>query len=78
VAETLNYTIQVPINDEYMMYVRAAAQRENRSLAGFVRHLILLDLQHRGMVDDNFAIIEGSEREHEEGPPPTEPTAAAA
>jgi len=47
-------TLTIPIPRKYDGAIKRAAQGEVRSQAGYIRLLILRDLQERGLVDDNM------------------------
>jgi hypothetical protein len=46
--------LTVPIEQRHHDIVELAAAREGRAVAAYVRHLVLVDLRERGLVDEDF------------------------
>jgi len=60
-AQTKDVWLTVPIEPRHDPLVRAAAARESRSVSGWIRHLILQDLQRKELVDAEFNPVEPAE-----------------
>lgn len=57
-AKQTDWGLTVPMHPKYRPIVEAAAAQELDKMAGYVRKLVLKDLQQRGLVDDRFEPIE--------------------
>jgi hypothetical protein len=53
-AETKEFSVTVPLDPKFRGPVETAAKLEVTKMAGYVRKLILADLQSRGLLDSDF------------------------
>jgi len=51
---TDEWGLTVPLDPKYREPVQAAAAQELDKMAGYVRKLVLKDLQQRGLLDERF------------------------
>jgi len=49
--------LTVPYTDRMREIIREAANRDGRSVAGFIKHQVNLKLQEMGYLDEDFGII---------------------
>ena len=61
---TQSQMLTIPVSEELNEVVKRAAKMENRTVAGFVRHVISVRCQEHGLLNDEFEPIEEQE-EHQ-------------
>jgi len=49
-------TISFPIDDEIRPLLRVAAKRESRTVASFIRNLVLQDLVGKRLIDEDMKV----------------------
>jgi hypothetical protein len=60
-AQRKDVMLTIPIEARHDPLTKIAAQRDGRPVAGWIRHLILSELQRQGLVDESFNPVEGNE-----------------
>jgi hypothetical protein len=61
-AQTKDVMLTIPIERRHDSLTKVAAARDGRSVSGWVRYLILQELQKQALVDENFAPTDSTEQ----------------
>jgi hypothetical protein len=54
VAASDEWGLTIPLDPKYQPVIQAAAKLELTKMAGYGRRVLLMDLQNRGLLDENF------------------------